>query len=81
MEWGKNNLQQAASVFKKGIAIAPNDYGLHSNLGTVYGLMKDYAAAIEVLEKASELNPTNAKVHIDLGLSYFYNGQNDQAKN
>jgi len=76
----KNDLSNALKYFEKGISIAPNNHDLLTNLGTVYGLQQDYVKAIKVLEKAILIQPTIAKTYIDLGLSYFYAGQQELAK-
>ena len=62
------------------LKIAPNNYEVLSNLGTLYGLSKNYIAAIDVLKKAAQLKPNIAKTQIDLGLSYYYLGQLNLAK-
>ncbi|MEX2380491.1 MAG: tetratricopeptide repeat protein [Vicingaceae bacterium] len=76
----KNDLNKALEYFRQGLKIAPNSYELLSNMGTVYGLQGNYGAAVEVLEKAAKIRPDLAKVHIDLGLSYYYLGQLKKAK-
>lgn len=76
----KNDLNKALDIFQQGLKIAPNSYELLSNMGTVYGLQSNYASAVEVLEKAAKIRPNVAKVHIDLGLSYYYLGQLEKAK-
>jgi tetratricopeptide (TPR) repeat protein len=76
----KNDLNKALEYFRQGLKIAPNSYELLSNMGTVYGLQANYSAAVEVLEKAAKIRPKLAKVHIDLGLSYYYLGQLEKAK-
>lgn len=76
----KNDLSKALDIFQQGLKIAPNSYELLSNMGTVYGLQGNYAAAVKVLEQAAKIRPNVAKVHIDLGLSYYYLGQLEKAK-
>lgn len=77
---GKNQLTKALEVFQKGLQRFPNSYELLSNCGTVYGLQANYSAAITVLQKATTIKPNSSKAFIDLGLSYFYNGQLEEAK-
>lgn len=76
----KNNLSQAQYYFNQGLKVSPQNYELLSNLGTVYGLQSNYSEAIKVLEKAASIKPNIAKVHIDLGLSYYYNGEKEKAR-
>ena len=77
---GRNQLTKALDIFQKGLQRFPNSYELLSNSGTVYGLQKNYPAAITVLQKATSIRPNSSKAFIDLGLSYFYNGQLEEAK-
>lgn len=76
----KNDLAGAQTYLEMGKQIAPNNYDILTNLGTLYGLQQNYSAAIEVLSKALQLQPKVAKTHVDLGLSYYYSGQLEQAK-
>jgi len=62
------------------LAFDPNDFQLLSNLGTAYGLIKNYDQAISVLERAQKIEPNSAKVYLDLGLSYYFSGQVEKAK-
>lgn len=77
----KNDLINAQKYLETGLQIAPNNYDILSNLGTLYGLSQNYPKSIEVLERASQLKPEIAKIQVDLGLSYFYSGQTEKAKN
>tara|TARA_B110000046_G_scaffold88676_2_gene96796 strand:+ start:33114 stop:35081 length:1968 start_codon:yes stop_codon:yes gene_type:complete len=76
----KNDLQNAQWYLETALKIAPNNYEVLSNLGTLYGLTKSYNAAIDALKKAALFKPTSAKTQIDLGLSYYYVGQLEQAR-
>ncbi|MBL4708870.1 MAG: tetratricopeptide repeat protein, partial [Flavobacteriales bacterium] len=76
----KNDLAGAQTYLEMGRKIAPNNYDILTNLGTLYGLKQNYTSAIEVLNQALQLQAKVAKTHVDLGLSYFYSGQLDQAK-
>jgi len=76
----KNDLKNAQLYLERALQIAPNNYEVLSNLGTLYGLSQNYSAAIDVLIKAAELKPTIAKIQIDLGLSYYYLGRMELAK-
>mgnify|MGYP006071933429 CR=1 FL=1 len=76
----KNDLKNAQLYLETALKIAPNNYEVLSNLGTLYGLSKNYIAAIDVLKKAAQLKPNIAKTQIDLGLSYYYLGQLNLAK-
>ncbi len=76
----KNDLKNAQQYLETALKIAPNNYDVLSNLGTLYGLTKNYQSAIDVLVKASQIKPTIAKTHVDLGLSYYFTNQIEKAK-
>ncbi len=76
----KNDLNKAVQYFESGLKIAPNNYSLLTNLGTVYGMTSAYAKAIDVLKKAIQIQPSVSKNYIDLGLSYYYLGNHSEAK-
>jgi|SRR5690554_213349 len=74
------NFPEAENQLKEGLKFDPNSYELLTNLGTVYGLQEKYVESIEVLEKALQINNREAKTYIELGLSYYHNGQLQKAK-
>lgn len=76
----KGDLQRSIELMEKGLEFEPQNFQLLSNLGTAYGLQKNYPKAIMVLEKAITIRPNTAKTYVDLGLSYFFNGENLRAK-
>jgi len=76
----KGQLIRSIDLLEKGLAFDPNDFQLLSNLGTAYGLIKNYDQAISVLERAQKIEPNSAKVYLDLGLSYYFSGQVEKAK-
>ena len=76
----KNDLQNAQFYLEQGRKLAPNNYDILSNLGTLYGIQQNFTAAIEVLEQAKTIKPSVAKTRVDLGLSYYYSGQLEKAK-
>jgi len=76
----KGQLQRSIQLMEKGLEFSPNHYQLLSNLGTAYGMQKNYQGAIEVLERAKSQRPNVAKTHTDLGLSYYFIGQLEKAR-
>lgn len=76
----KNDFKNAQVYLETALKITPTNYDVLSNLGTLYGLSKNYLAAINVLKKAAKLKPNVAKTQVELGLSYFNSGQLDLAK-
>lgn len=71
----KNDLVNAKQYLETGLKIAPNHYDMLTNLGTLYGLTRDFTNAVNVLKKAIQIQPNVAKTHVDLGLSYYHSGQ------
>lgn len=52
--------ENAIALYKKAIALKPDDAELHNRLGILFALrMKDFTAATNALMKASELAPQN----------------------
>jgi len=76
----KGQLQTSIQLMEKGLEFSPQHFQLLSNLGTAYGIQKNYHKAIEVLEKARSIQPNVAKIHTDLGLSYYFSGEMEKAK-
>jgi tetratricopeptide (TPR) repeat protein len=58
----------AASYFRKGIDLAPNEPSLHHKLGTALFLGGDARAASEQFAEALRLSPGFAKAHYSLGV-------------
>ena len=57
----------------------PNDGVIMDSLGWVYFKTGDYQKAITYLEKASELNPSNAIITDHLGDAYWLGGRKNEA--
>lgn len=76
----KGNLNASIELMEKGLSFQANHHQLLTNLGTAYGIQKDYSNAIRVLEKAIQIQPNVSKTYIDLGLSYYFNGEQTKAK-
>ncbi|MFT6947099.1 MAG: tetratricopeptide (TPR) repeat protein [Vicingaceae bacterium] len=76
----KNDLTNAQLYLETARKISPGNYDVLTNLGTLYGILKSYDKAIEVLERAISMRPDIAKTHVDLGLSYFFTNQLERAK-
>lgn len=73
----------AATAIEKYRAIikrAPHLAAAYNNLGMLYFDGHDYAHAIEVLQRGSELNPNMPSTAAMLGMSYFQLGKNEKAE-
>lgn len=68
---GKSRLDRALEHLHQAIALHPDFFQAHNNLGTVYLRMRDYPEAEAAFLKAIEINPTSAMVYKNLGLTYI----------
>ena len=66
----KNNFKKSAEVFKKGSDKFPDDFRLNYLLGNSFYRLGDNRSALEPLEKALELNPSDLNTLSNLGLVY-----------
>ena len=62
------------------VALDPNYYNAHYNLGLVLASLKDFSAAKEHLEKAIALGATEPQVHFKLSTVLRELGENDRAQ-
>jgi superkiller protein 3 len=67
----ENNLGAAESNFRQVLAIDPRAGGAYANLGVVYMRRKQWAKALEALQKAQELMPNVSGVRLNIGLTYY----------
>ena len=67
-------------LFKKAIAIAPEDGFSHCTLGIVYYSQAKYDEAVNELTKALTLNPKNATAHNYLGITASQKGWQEAAQ-
>lgn len=70
----KNEAELARTLAQKAVSDNPNATNLHT-LGRVYLTERKFNDAIEQFNKAVELAPNNAKLHIDLGAAWFEKGK------
>lgn len=69
----------AATYFRKGIDLAPDDASLHHRLGTALFLAGDATAGRNQFETALRLAPDLARAHYSLGVLMASAGQHQQA--
>jgi tetratricopeptide (TPR) repeat protein len=75
-----DDLQHATEAYGKALAIKPDDAALHLNLALALANMKKIDEAKAELEKAAQLDPTQAgKAYYNLGAIYINSGQTDAA--
>lgn len=58
---------KAVTTYRRALAIAPDDAGLHYNFGVTLFTRNDFAEAREVLKKAATLRPAHVRTHYLLG--------------
>ena len=76
----QEDLQHATEAYAKALAIKPDDAALHLNLALALANMKKIDEAKAELEKAAQLDPTQAgKAYYNLGAIYINSGQTDAA--
>jgi tetratricopeptide (TPR) repeat protein len=74
------DLGHATEAYGKALAIKPDDAALHLNLALALANMKKIDEAKAELEKAAQLDPTQAgKAYYNLGAIYINSGQTDAA--
>jgi tetratricopeptide (TPR) repeat protein len=71
-------LDAAESDFRQVLAIDPTVAGAYANLGVIHMRRKQWAQALEMLQKAEKLAPEVAGIRLNIGLVYFR--QNDYAR-
>ncbi len=76
----RGDLTEAHALLTKASALAPEDPGIHEQLGHLYLQKADYVAAEEELQKACGLDPKSSSLHFLLGQAYRHLGKLEEAK-
>jgi tetratricopeptide (TPR) repeat protein len=74
-----NKPEKAIELLKQATNEAPEDPRICHNLGSAYYRAKEYANAIEWLEKSKKLDSVNHQTYIYLGLSFWKMGRFGEA--
>jgi len=64
---GSGDIQAAERHFQKSLALAPNFYRAHNELGRAYLTKPDFAAAQHEFEEVIRLNQSDAEAYLNLG--------------
>jgi tetratricopeptide (TPR) repeat protein len=67
----ENKLGEAESNFRQVLQINPQAGPAFANLGVVYMRRKQWAKALEMLNKAKDLMPNVAGIRLNVGLAYY----------
>ncbi len=72
---------KAEEIYRKGIALNPNEKVLHGNLGLLLLNTKRFAEAEKELFTEIRLDPSNMETRLNLGVVYFRQNRFGEAKN
>ena len=75
----RENLKKAFEMAQKAISLDEFDGLSHALLGSVYSMMRQHEKAIAAGERATELDPNVAQVHLLFGQTLHYAGRQDKA--
>jgi tetratricopeptide (TPR) repeat protein len=67
----QNRLDEAERDFRQVLELDPQAGAAYANLGVVYMRRKQWARALESLDKAEKLMPRVAGIQLNIGLAYF----------
>ena len=76
---GDWNLQRAREVFERAASLNPNHAAAHQFLGWCAFAAGEYAAAVDPLHRARELDPLNVSLMVEEAWPYSYAGLHDIA--
>ena len=79
LSYREGNYEDAVSICKDLINLAPDNSRYHNTLGIILYKMKRYAEAITEKQKAVELEPDNARYHDSLGITLHALKRYDEA--
>jgi superkiller protein 3 len=74
------DLAAARSAYEAALKLSPRRIDALSNLGLVYGGLRQYDRAVKTLETARDIDPKQPAVLFNLGLAYLQAGQNENAR-
>ncbi len=76
----QGQLEQARHAYLQLLTAAPNRIDALSNLGLVYGQLRDFPHAVQVLSKALAIAPGQSGIRLNLAMTYFEAGQYERAQ-
>src|SRR5207302_2472097 len=67
----ENRLEEAGMNFRQVLQVDPKAGPAYANLGVVYMRGKQWAKALQALDKAEELMPNAPGIRLNIGLAYY----------
>lgn len=74
------NVERAKAMIEQAVAERPNDGHIIDSMGWALFALKDYAGAVDYLEQAIEVMPTDTTVNDHLGDAYWRLGRKTEAR-
>ncbi|MCD6065793.1 MAG: transrane and repeat-containing protein [Bacteroidetes bacterium] len=71
--------ETAAGFFRESIALDPSNSEAFNNLGSIYGIRKEFDKAFEYIRKAQALAPDEPKINYNLAFTFLQTGSKDSA--
>ncbi|MBA3705736.1 MAG: tetratricopeptide repeat protein [Bacteroidetes bacterium] len=76
----KNDLEKSIYFLNNAMNLDPANISPYNNLGTAYGITKQYDKAIEVFEKGLKIEPQNKEILNNLSLTYKMLGNHEKSQ-
>ncbi|MDD5570010.1 MAG: tetratricopeptide repeat protein [Bacteroidales bacterium] len=76
----KNDLNKSIYYLNNAMNLDLNNFESYNNLGTAYGMAKQYDKAIETFERGLKISPENISIMSNLALTYQIVGKTDKAE-
>lgn len=71
----EQDVEKALNYFQQGLAINPDDFEIHNQLGVLYYELKNFDHALLHYVKATHLKPDFVPAHFNLGLLFIQQGK------
>jgi Flp pilus assembly protein TadD len=76
---GQNRFDQAATAYRRALALDANYSEAHNALGVLYSRQQQYPEAVAEFTAALQSAPEAAHIHNNLGYTYYLQGEYDKA--
>jgi len=79
--YGKNQLEEAAELLRKTLAIDPDYVDAMEALGVILGKLERFDEAIEIMKRLADKTPDAIMPHTNLSIFYMRKGMIEEAEN